>query len=85
MERIETAITMPAGASPISAYTRYYSWADASRRKVRVVYGLGGKRTRTWLPPEKMIMIMDGGCGVVTFAFDMLTQKPDKVACNGDA
>lgn len=85
MKRIETTITMPPGASPISAYTRYYSWADASRRKVAAVYDLGGKQTRIWLSPEKMIMIMDGGCGVITFTFDMLTGKPDSVACNGDA
>lgn len=85
MKKIEAKLIMPVGAESIETYRRYYSWTDEQQTSVQAVYEHGGKPARLWLPSNEMPIILDGGCSVVTFTYDLPTDKVKNVACNGEA
>jgi hypothetical protein len=94
MDAIETRLRMPAGASGLDDYARYYGASDdglvvgqlISRRFYKPdipAYDLPvGKRR--WLPhADYLPAISGGGCGVVTVRFDPKTKRIE-AECNGD-
>ena len=85
MKWIEARIILPPGASPMESYTRHYTWEDEGRRTVLAVFNNGGTGGRHWLARDKMMYIADGGCGVITFRFDLASERSKKVHCNGVA
>ncbi|MEP7209262.1 MAG: hypothetical protein ABI740_00365 [Alphaproteobacteria bacterium] len=89
--KIENQMVMPAGASALKSYRRYYSiGTKAGRRVINGLYSLGSDgldRFTNATPIEgvpgaftlrrgDVPLILDGGCGIVEMAFDLATQKP---------
>lgn len=87
MDRIEATRRMPANASPVATYARYYAWADAAKTKVTAIYvSLGGAAPgRRWVDFDELPLIDDGGCGVVELIYDVKTGVIEDVYCNGIA
>lgn len=72
MDRIERVVAMPQAAAPLSEYRRYYAW-DKKGRTVLVLYALGDHPQRTWVPKEKMPIIIDQDCRL-SFSISTLSQ-----------
>lgn len=81
MAKIEKQIRLPRGAANITTYRRHYAWSD-KRDTVYAVYERGGRPARLWLLLEEMPIILDGGCNVVTFDYDVVRDRPLNVTCN---
>jgi len=84
MRTIEQSVNLPKGAAPLSRYRRHYAWSSSGSRAVEAVYTLGGKPDRLWLPADDMPIILDGGCSVITFKFEVDKNAPSNVHCNGN-
>lgn len=80
MDRIEGVVELPASAAPLSEYRRYYAWAKKGRT-VLVLYALGDRPERTWLPKSKMPIVIDQGCRVIVFDFDVVANRPVDLTC----
>jgi hypothetical protein len=86
MDRIESAVVLPAGAAPLSSYGRYYAWEDRSDgvRKVLGVYVVEPQPQRRWVTQNELPAVMDGGCDVVSVMFDLATDRIEWAECNAD-
>ncbi len=73
---------MPSGASALKRYRRYY-YRD--NRAIVGTYVLSSKPGREWRTKDKMIMVLDGGCGVVNVVFSIKDNRVTYAACNGVA
>lgn len=82
MDRIEATIQMPAGASSLATYRRYYHRDDQA---VIGTYVLSGNPGREWRTKDKTIMVLDGGCGVVNVVFSIKENRVTYADCNGVA
>lgn len=80
MDRIERAVELPPSAAPLSEYRRYYAWAKKGRT-VLVLYALGDHPERTWVAKEKMPIIIDQGCRVVVFDYDVAANTAVNLTC----
>jgi hypothetical protein len=87
MDRIERDLRMPGGAGPLAGYSRYYAWQSREDgvRKVLAIYVQEPNPARRWVAETALPLIMDGGCGIVSFSYDVAAQRIDNVACNGEA
>lgn len=81
---IEQSVALPKGASPLQKYRRYYAWSPGDSQVIEAVYSLGGRADRLWLTADELPIVLDGGCSVVTFKFDVPTQRAMNVRCNGN-
>jgi len=86
MDRIEARIVMPAGASPLTLYGRYYAWEprDDGVRKVLGTYVRGERPERHWVRQNELPLVLDGGCGIVTLTYDPDADRIERVECNSD-
>lgn len=73
---------MPRGANPLTRYRRYY-YRD--NRAVVGTYVLSSKPGREWRTKDKMILVLDGGCGVVNVVFSTKENRVTYTGCNGVA
>ena len=75
---------MPKGARPLRDYTRTYS-ADLydGHREIYGQFELGGDKKIQLDDPVGIIF--DGGCSVVTFAYNLDSKVFRYIACNGVA
>ncbi len=73
-------MTLPPRAAPLRKYRRYYAWQEEDIT-VQAVYELGGKPAQLWLPREEMPIILDGGCSVVSFTFDVRRDTAKDMSC----
>ena len=90
MERIEREVRLPPGADPLSSYSHSYAWqqrADGVRKVAAFYESLTGnfRGMRRWTTEREFPMIADGGCGVVTFTYDVATHRFEDMRCNGVA
>ena len=82
MDQIEQSVRMPPGADTLQSYRRYYYHDD---RAVVGTYVRSSKPGREWRTKDKMIMVLDGGCGVVNVVFSIKDKRVTYTACNGVA
>lgn len=81
---IESSVVMPRGARPVSAFARYYASAQrGSHRIIRGVYVLDDGDRIVVTTAEKLPVIFDGRCSVVTVEYDVQTAAFLQVSCNG--
>lgn len=87
MDRIEARISLPAGASPLPLYERFYAWEgrDDGVRKVFGTYVRGQGTGRHWVSQNELPLVMDGGCDIVTLTYDVEADRIERVECNGEA
>jgi hypothetical protein len=85
---VEAHVRLPAGASPVAKYERYYTgtWVSGRRIVIAVFLRRGGstgvhiRRSR-----DMPIGIQDGGCAEVTVYFDIGAKHQTGAYCNGVA
>ena len=82
MQAIEASVSLPPGASPLSTYRRHYAWAESQSGLVEAVYVRGGEPDRLWLDRDHLPIVQDGGCGVVTFSYDVASGRAKSLRCN---
>lgn len=82
MRSIEGNVSLPKEAAPLGRYRRHYAWGKDDRDTVIAIYALGGKPARLWLPEDEMPIILDGGCTVVTFRYDLKSKLVSDLKCN---
>ena len=87
VERIERQVTMPRGASSLQAYDRYYARENREDgiEKVLAVFVRNGRPGQHWVDQRELPLVLDGGCTVVSLAFDMASGRVEYVECNGEA
>ena len=79
---IEATVTLPAGASTLTSYRRYYAWVDGKSDTVEAVYDRSGPPSRLWLSHDDLPIILDGGCGVIHFTYDLASRTVHDLRCN---
>lgn len=82
MRTIEQRVALPEGAAPLSRYRRHYAWSSGDPQAVEAVYTLGGKPDRLWLSADDLPIVLDGGCSVITFKFEVARKAASNVRCN---
>jgi len=82
MKAIEGSVSLPKEAAPFGRYRRHYAWAKDDPDTVMAVYALGGKPKRLWLPEDEMPIVLDGGCTVVTFRYNLKSKLISDLRCN---
>lgn len=82
MDQIEANVRMPAGASSLASYRRYYYRDDQA---VIGTYVLSSNPGREWRTKDKMVLLLDGGCGVVNVVFSTNENRVTYTDCNGVA
>lgn len=86
VQTIERSVVLPRGSEPVLAFARYYaSVSQNGHRIIRGIYVLGDNAQVVITTAEKLPMILDGGCGVVTIEYDASTEAFLRVSCNGEA
>jgi hypothetical protein len=83
MSRIERRVSLPSGAAPLGEYRRYYMPAEDNSRLIRATYIHGGRPNRLWVTSDEFPIVLDGGCSVITFEFDVARGKAMDIHCNG--
>jgi hypothetical protein len=93
--RVEAKVTLPAGASPMNAYVRYYAGVSTNGRQIiRGVYLVTAvvkdmhqdARPGVRIVTERDIPeIEDGGCHQVNLEYDVATDSITRIRCNGVA
>jgi hypothetical protein len=83
---IERSVVLPSGAEPLEKYSRHYaSVGDKEHRVIRGIYLLGDGTGVIITTAEKLPVVFDGGCSVITVEWDVLARAFLEVSCNGDA
>jgi hypothetical protein len=86
VQTIERSVVLPPGAEPVRAFARYYAGVNRNgHRIIRGIYVLGEDARIVMTNEEKLPMILDGGCGVVTVEYDVSAGAFLMVSCNGEA
>jgi hypothetical protein len=93
--RLEAKVTLPAGASPMGAYVRYYAGTTKDGKQIiRGVYLVTAvvkdmhqdARPGVRIVTERDIPeIEDGGCHQVNVEYDVATDTITRIRCNGQA
>ncbi|MDR3507797.1 MAG: hypothetical protein P4L64_07870 [Caulobacteraceae bacterium] len=84
VEEIEQVVALPAGAHPVSDYSRYYdNEMIGGRVFIRGVFVLEGPSRAGRHLSESAMPPTDGGCWVVTIFFDLKNRRVAGVYCNG--
>ncbi len=83
---IERSVVLPHGAEPLENYSRHYaSVGDKAHRVIRGIYLLGDGTGVVVTTAEKLPVLFDGGCSVITVEYDAVSTAFLEVSCNGDA
>jgi hypothetical protein len=84
VRRIEALIVMPKGAHPIRDYTRFYG-ADVydGHREIYGQFELGGDKKIHLV--DHVDNVFDGGCAIVSFAYNLDARGFRFIECNGVA
>jgi hypothetical protein len=82
MDKIESSVRMPQGAEALTRYRRYYC---RDGQAVVGTYVLSSKPGREWREKNKMMLVLDGGCGVVNIIFSTKESRVTYTDCNGVA
>jgi hypothetical protein len=92
LERQLGLVGLPAGASPLDQYARYYFRnPDTDPRLVSAIYiGDPGAEVPNWPAPglylrRPPVVIFDGGCMVVWITYDPFADRIVSIHCNGYA
>ena len=95
IQRVEAKVTLPAGASPMNAYVRYYAGTTHDGHQIiRGVYLVTAvvkdmhqdSRPGIRIVTERDIPeIDDGGCHQVNVEYDVATDTVTRIRCNGQA
>ena len=88
IENIEKNITMPKGALKLSEYTRYYSGQSTKTEKFIIGrFILKGKNDMGIhiVPQLELPKVLDGGCKIINFKFNVENKKIVSIFCNGAA
>lgn len=95
VQHVESKVTMPEGAQPMSAYVRYYAGITVDGKKtIYGVYLATGVVRDMKQDPRPGIRIVtarevpeidDGGCSQVTVEFDVASDSVTRIRCNGQA
>ncbi|HEX7952778.1 MAG TPA: hypothetical protein VF523_06875 [Burkholderiales bacterium] len=80
MRRIERTVTLPGRAADLRKYRRYYAWREEDET-VDAIYVLGGEPAQFWLPHNEMPIILDGGCSVIWFSFNVRRNIASDMSC----
>ena len=82
MDQVEASVRMPPGSDPLTHYRRYY-YRD--HRAIIGTYVLSSNPGREWRAKDKMILVLDGGCGVVNVVFSIKDGRVTYTDCNSVA
>jgi hypothetical protein len=95
IEQIEAKLTLPAGASPLNTYVRYYSGVTEQGRKiirgVYLVVAVVRNAQQDSRPGIRIVVprdipeIDDGGCHQVNVEYDVASAAVTGIHCNGVA
>lgn len=86
VQEIERSVVLPHGAEPVEAFVRYYAAVSRNgHRIIRGIYVLGEEARIVMTTAERLPMVLDGGCGVVTVEFDASARAFLETSCNGEA
>jgi hypothetical protein len=85
--QLEAHVTLPASARPIAEYARYYSGLVSHGHHFIAAYyvrfpGFGRGRHLNEPAPDE---VMDGGCGVIHFVYEVEAAATRGLWCNGEA
>ena len=79
--------TVPTPSGPLKEYARYYVGIIRNgRRMIRgelVAFDPAQRGSVHITTEDRFPVIMDGGCGVVNFLYDVETAKVVSIGCNG--
>ena len=88
--RLESGLKLPMAPTPSGAlkdYARYYAGiVQNGHRMIRgefVAFDAAQRGSVHITSEDKFPVIMDGGCGVVNFVYDVQTGKTVSIGCNG--
>jgi hypothetical protein len=81
VKELERGLTLPAGASDISSYTRYYARTDAGMLSGVLV--LGGDMGIHLVTLDKLPVVFDGGCSVIRIEYEYEARRVLSVSCSG--
>lgn len=82
MQDIERRVSLPDKASPVKNYRRYYALEKDDADTVNAVYVLGGRPDQIWLRWDEVPIVLDGGCSVVNFKYNIQEQVISEMLCN---
>ena len=86
MAEIESKVVMPEGTPPLDHYARYYAMrSDGSVVGEYISGGFREKPGRQWVEFDKLPLVYDGGCSVVTITYDPRWRIVSRPRCNGYA
>lgn len=87
MNTIEAGLVMPAGARPLANFHRTYALFPPNRNYphgyIRGMLLDANGAKREWVEPDRLQIVVDGSCGVVTVVADALTLKVLEASCGG--
>lgn len=81
MNTIDHQVRLPRGAAPRQTYARYYAWIEQDRR-VAGVYVRGEMLGRRWVNRNHLPLVLQPGCSVITFTWDVAARRVERIACN---
>ncbi len=82
MKIIEANISLPTKSRPLELYRRHYAFIEDYPDVVTAVYAIGGQPRRIWLLEHEMPIIMDGGCNVISFQYNVQSKLFSNLSCN---
>ena len=85
---LERTIKLPAGATTLEHYNRYYTGViESGHRKLVATYVGEDGRGKIMVVDSVSALpgILDGGCGVISVEYDVTDHRFLKVLCNGYA
>jgi hypothetical protein len=83
MKIIEANISLPTKAVSLRSYRRHYAFTKDDPNMVTAVYAIGGQPRRLWLLEDEMPIILDGGCKVISFQYNVKSKLFSNISCNG--
>jgi hypothetical protein len=84
-DEIESTITLPDPNFQVSDYTRYYRMDGGKVMGVYLSIPIE-EEGPVWLEADEQgPMVLDGGCGVVSFVYDPDRREFESINCNGEA
>ena len=81
VKKIEKNIVLPRGAAPLKNYVRRYAWLPQGEYDIAVVYEMEmeDKHYRWsdsyWGEVDELPIVMHGGCSVLMFFYNSVTDK----------
>lgn len=88
IKKIESNLTLPQNAFPLSAYIRYYAYKKVSKKQYIVavfVRGESGVGRVEIIDFKNLPIIFDGGCDVIEVRYSLNKKKIISSYCHGYA